>query len=492
MSELSAFERAVEKNRVEAVKRFLKAGETPEPEALFLAIEYNANDVLALLIKAGLNLNVLHFYWKFTPLLYALDVRNRTALKMLLKAGASVHKLGRFGAPLHAAATEGLVEETKLLIAAGAKLEQRYGPIEHRPLLLATHMGHLPVVKVLLKAGADPLAMDALDRIAYDRAVEEKEDKIARLLAPVSQRTPPIKTGPTALHEAVSNQDMAAVDKCLAAGVDPNGTDKFGRSPFIKAIDLGSVAIIKRLIKAGTKLNKVSRNGSSFLDCAVRSGQREIAKLLLEAGAVPNPPGSKCPDPLSSACAVDDLELARLLISKGSVARGSGSLGYAADKKTVELVRLLLAEGADVNEVDAQQGWTPLFCAVFVPPVVYTQKKFRSGSTLLSIQPAPKPPEGGRVDEVVKLLLEHGADVNRADDMGRTPLTHASSVSVARILIEAGARLDVRDKQGHSVSYWLKKNGVAKALRPADRSLTKSKPLAKRRVSKPKKRTRAA
>src|SRR4051794_18348123 len=123
MGELTPFLRAVMKNRVAAVKRFLKKGTSPDSDACFLAIEYKANDVLALLIKAGVDLDAVHFYWGHTPLVKALEKRNLAAFKMLLKAGASVDKMGRFGSALHTAATEGLVEATKLLIAAGANLE---------------------------------------------------------------------------------------------------------------------------------------------------------------------------------------------------------------------------------------------------------------------------------------------------------------------------------------------------------------------------------
>ena len=64
------------------------------------------------------------------------------------------------------------------------------------------------------------------------------------------------------------------------------------------------------------------------------------------------------------------------------------------------------------------------------------------------------------MEDAIRLLLDRGADVNHRDSDGRTPLAHTWWLSVARMLIDAGARLDIPDKEGRSIRFWLKRNGV--------------------------------
>jgi ankyrin repeat protein len=67
-------------------------------------------------------------------------------------------------------------------------------------------------------------------------------------------------------------------------------------------------------------------------------------------------------------------------------------------------------------------------------------------------------PKGPHTD-MVKMLVENGADVNSRDAIGRTPLMVAAAqpegVDLCRLLIEHGARIDAADAQGgHTVLHW--------------------------------------
>ncbi len=154
MNEFCDFYQAISGNRVQGVKRLLKEGECPDSEAVVCAIQHNAHDVLRLLIRARADVDRPEAYWGYTPLIRAMHDGNETAFRMLLRAGADINKRGRIWAPLHWAAKEGsprlqnsvsLPEPKSGCTRGGFRLHH------HR----AASMGHLEVVKLLLKAGAN-------------------------------------------------------------------------------------------------------------------------------------------------------------------------------------------------------------------------------------------------------------------------------------------------------------------------------------------------
>lgn len=124
---------------------------------------------------------------------------------------------------------------------------------------------------------------------------------------------------------------------------------------------------------------------------------------------------------LYNAVLDNDIENVKDILSKGGDPNvtnflGMTALNAAAGDGNIEIVKLLLDNGADINGVDLMLGWTPLMSAA----------------------------NDGH-NEIVKLLIKRGADIDIQDTGGYTALIYAATAGeteAAKILIDAGADID--------------------------------------------------
>jgi ankyrin repeat protein len=202
------------------------------------------------------------------------------------------------------------------------------------------------------------------------------------------------------LHQAASRGDLAAVDALLVAGsVDLDNSDAVG-TPLHHAIMGKHYRVARRLIRAGANLNVVEATLGTPLYLAVRQGDEAAARLLIAAGAdleAKGPLGT----PLHLAAQHDLVNIVTLLLEKGAEidARNremATPLALAARKGGLDAAKVLLAKGADIEAKDVRDQ-TPLFYAVVGPNAV----------------------------NVVPLLIQHGAKINVRDTAGITALTLA-------------------------------------------------------------------
>jgi len=147
----------------------------------------------------------------------------------------------------------------------------------------------------------------------------------------------------------------------------------------------GDVATVQRFISEGTNVNQANERGATPLHWAAHKGHTEVVRLLIAAGADVNK---------------------------------ENPLSWAASGGQIETAALLIAAGADVNKAD-KYGNTPLHWAAM-------GGWGESQSHL----------------DVATLLIAAGADVNKADNDGWTPLHEAAfngRAKIAGLLIIAGA-----------------------------------------------------
>ncbi|MCB8960965.1 MAG: ankyrin repeat domain-containing protein, partial [Ardenticatenales bacterium] len=190
----------------------------------------------------------------------------------------------------------------------------------------------------------------------------------------------------------------------------------------ITAATEGDVAAVTALLAAGTPVDLPNERGITPLIAAARQNQVEVARLLIEAGADVNRQDNSRQSAYLISTSEGYLELLKLTLANGADVHsldffnGTGLI-RAADRGHVEIVAELLTTDIAIDHVN-RLGWTALLEAIIL------------GNG------------GERHTEVVRLLVEAGADVNLADGNGVTPLAHAQQrnyAAMAAILVAAGA-----------------------------------------------------
>ncbi|NIM67382.1 MAG: hypothetical protein GTO55_04440 [Armatimonadetes bacterium] len=201
------------------------------------------------------------------------------------------------------------------------------------------------------------------------------------------------------------------------------GGDKlFFLPPLHKAAYHGEIAAVRRLLAKGADPNGLdSEYGQTPLHWAVGAGNTAVARILLTNGADPNVVSSEYPmTPLDIALVRGHVRATQLLLTHGASISES-SLYFAVRSRDPSVVQLLLDRGADLNR--AYGSKTPLMQAA----------------------------SWGRSPEIMRLLLAAGAEVNARGGYGKTALHYAvasNRTDSVRLLLEAGAEVNARDNEG--------------------------------------------
>ena len=217
---------------------------------------------------------------------------------------------------------------------------------------------------------------------------------------------------------------LIALVSPVYAQVPPTAAEKHAYTGLHAAAVRGDAAEIRALTAKGVKPDTRDGYGRTALHVAAYERRHDAMKALVAAGANPNALENDRYDIVTIAAVANDLEMLKLALEGGASARNITSryngtaLIAAAHVGHAEAVKMLIAARAPLNHVN-NLGWTALMEAVVL------------GNG------------GANHTAIVRALVEAGADVNIADRQGQTPLQHARRrgyTEMARILENAGAR----------------------------------------------------
>ena len=468
-----------------------------------LADAVMGRDTVAVRALLGQNVDVNAPGRDGTPALHwAVRVDDLETSRLLLGAGADAKRGNRHGlTPLALACANGNAAMNELLIDAGAD-PNAVDPTGETALMMAARVGTLDAVTVLLDRGAIVDTADpTFHQTALMVAVRENHSDVVALLvdrgARVNTTTRIGNTPPWVLPNSVPGFSNGV--GIVRGGLPARGSRApipGGMSPLLYAARDGRLDIARILLASKADINHVDANGITPLIVAITNNHVDVARFLIEQGADINASDWYGRTPLWAAVEtrnmdVDNasfensidrepfLELIRTLLDRGAnpnvrmkevppvrraFLRVTGSLSWvdftgqtpfltSSLAGDLAVMRLLLDHGADPH-IPTLAGTTALMAAAGIN-WVYDQTYDEGPEALL---------------EAVKLCWELGMDVNAVNSMGLTASHGAAnrgSDDILRFLVDKGARLDVKDKEGRTPLTWAE--GVFLATHPAKR-----------------------
>ena len=222
------------------------------------------------------------------------------------------------------------------------------------------------------------------------------------LLGAGAQATLANRYGLTPLAIASANGNAAMIGVLLDAGADANAPDPAGDTPLMNAARVGSIDAVSLLLERGAKIDAADATyQQTALMVAIRENNPDIVKLLIARGASVNAKTrvGRAPQwifPNSVPGFGHGIGIVRGGLpprgSRAPIPGGMSPLLYAARDGRMDLVRMLLDAGANINERDANDI-TPLIIAIT-----------------------------NNHPDVARFLIDHGADLKAVDWYGRTPL----------------------------------------------------------------------
>jgi ankyrin repeat protein len=356
-----------------------------------------------------------------SPLVRAILQDNLAEVEAILAEGVDLEPSDWRGeVPLVAAVYRGNPVMIQRLIAAGANLNNLDFEVNCRPMGMAIKQNRPDLVRLLLDAGASPNGGD-LEQIGLATAIDKNNLPILQML--------------------------------LDAGADPNAGMEDDYRAIMQAALYGNLEMVKLLVAYGADVSAWSE-GETAIMSAARGQHQAIYDYLYplvdaETRRYADQHGQK------------ELENARKRQTRLANKIGE-KLGKAALYGKLAQVQKLLASGADPNIITAC-GKSPFMLATMyghknvmsaileagADPNLAGDEEYDEGMTAL-MHIASNSLVSNRA-EVIKFLVEHGANVDLQNDKGKTALMVAGEhTDAVKALIEMAANLDLRDNEGNT------------------------------------------
>jgi len=249
--------------------------------ALMAAAAKGNVPLLETLLKAGANVNAatsrkVSSARGGTALIYAAEQGHSEIVKRLVLAGANVNAETTWGeSPLYHATCRGDLRMVNYLVAHGAK-----------PTWVAAfnaiHNRHADILKILLKAGADPnwKYRKTEETLLGEAVYKTRDAAFVRPLLEYGARPNEITGRRYPLNYAALNGDIPICKLLLKHDAKVNNQDRFERSALMDAAFKGQVNTVKFLLANGANPRLKDNHGKTAWDLAKSNGHAELLPML--------------------------------------------------------------------------------------------------------------------------------------------------------------------------------------------------------------------
>lgn len=290
------------------------------------------------------------------------------------------------------------------------------------PIQFAVREGHIDVVKALVEAGADTShrSLDGRETL-MDFATDRGHSRVVEYLNNVNPR---MFSQDQTIHQAVKLKDLGWTQELLQSDRSAaNAPGALGRTPLHYAVETEELELVRLLVEHGAEIDahgfssddRLGGHGFRPITLALwyhpywrQRDNYEIAKFLIDSGASYS---------LTIAAALGDMDRVKQLLSAKDAdpneeeSGGKRAISAAAERNRYDIVKLLLARGADPNLPEGPncpRGYALWSAARF----------------------------GYR--EVAEMLLENGADPNAPVESSGSPTESAKDASMRILLYRYG------------------------------------------------------
>ncbi|XP_046581763.1 uncharacterized protein LOC124289201 [Haliotis rubra] len=409
---------------VSAIKR--------KDNCLHLACVKGETEVVRILLdQGGMEIEVIGQRGR-TPLMYACRHGWLATAKELVARNAKVNVLDEGSMNcLHLTAIKGNIPVAEWLLGLNVGLTVDCVNAGGRtPLMLAMKHGHTEMADFLMTKGANIAITDDMKTTCLHMAAMSGMSNLLEVCLQNSDVNSLTESGWTPVMGACKGGQVDLVKELVKRGADVN----LGGGCLYVACNENSLDLIKYLVShcQDIDINNRGPKERTALMAACFHGNIEIVEYLLSCGA-----DMTCTDEykqtcLHVVCRSVNLQLAEKLVRLVPVddpdENGFTPLMYAVRSDSPELIDLLITNGANINTKDSR-GSTYLHSACWRRNVNACAK-----------------------------LLELGMDVDVLDSGNITPLmglarNEEDCTEVAKFLVERGANIDVRDKDGNTMLH---------------------------------------
>jgi uncharacterized protein len=341
-------------------------------------------DAIGMLVTAGGRVDAVTRNGNYLPLHLAARGGKAAAMSALLSAGTDAKAVTTTGGAtaLHLAAGDGSIEAIRVMLDAGVAVDVRDGAWAQTPLMWSAAAGRTAAVKLLLSRGADIKLVSKVE----DIPARERSDRIANAMR--QRKLAAVKQAEQAVLAQAAAQQSGGLPPVPGAGGAVTGQGGGG----VTAAMPGGAATPSPAATAGA--------APASAAAATPAAPAPRGAAVAARPAAPRPAGG----PQDAATRNDSVRAERAM-SYGELIGNKGGLAalhFAVRQGHRETAEVLLAAGADVNQVTTGDHTSPLLMATI----------------------------NGQFD-LAMLLLSKGANPKLASDAGATPLYSAINVQWA-------------------------------------------------------------